>query len=294
MSSFGRISLLAFGILAGSLSVAGCGEGKFTGNTPVVAKRDGTTPGGTNPDGTTPGGGDTPGSTPGTGGPGDPNGPGTPGDPNGPGTPGSPNGPGTPGTPGTPGSSPDDIPGTDAPGVNWGEIIQSILRPRPFVEGNDNPITFVPDNGAVFHIGDNAMDASTCLGQLTVTPLVGTMFFFEFEVPEGGTQVNVEVIDVCGVDYSTTNRATLVRDGEATPSQERILPQGRGPNGRVDIALGRVTLPAGKYTLKVESTPNTRVITQRTPNGDRDDFIIGKVKVHANKPIVRGNVRAGF
>jgi hypothetical protein len=161
------------------------------------------------------------------------------------------------------------------------------------VEGPDRPIDFVAPHDGVFHIGDNAMEASTCLGQLNQHELKGTAFFFEFDVAENNTQVNIELRDVCGVDYATSNLATLSRVGDAASQQERLLPQGRGSQGIVNVALGRTTLAAGKYVLRIESRPNARVITPRTPQGDRDDILIKSVRVHANKPVTRGDVRAG-
>jgi hypothetical protein len=144
----------------------------------------------------------------------------------------------------------------------------------------------------VFHIGDGAFPASTCQTQLQNTRLEGTSFFFEFDVAENDTQVNVELSDVCGVDHPT-NVATLMRVSDSNVRQQRSLPIGRGSLGIVNMALGRVTLPAGKYVLQVESQPNVRVITPSTPQGDRDDILIKRVRVHANKPVIRGNVRAG-
>jgi hypothetical protein len=291
-----RTSNMGIWSLALIATLTACGEGKFTGNT-QVARRDATSdvpPGG--PGSPTSGNPNSPNSQePGGSGPGDGSSPGATPSSN----PGTTPGSSTPGnTPGsTPGGSPtgdstDNVPGTSNPGPDWAEIIETIFRPAPFVEGPDRPIDFVAPNDGVFHIGDGAFPASTCQTQLRQTRLEGTSFFFEFDVTENDTQVNVELNDVCGVDHPT-NLATLTRVGDSTVQQQRGLPLGRGSLGIVDMALGRVTLPAGKYVLRVESQPNTQIITPSTPQGDRDDILIKRVRVHANKPVIRGNVRAG-
>ena len=251
--------------------------------------------------GSTPGNNQTPGTTPGS-------------------TPGSNPGAG-PGTPGTPGTNP-WVPGVGTPGSKpgtiWGNIVE-IFKPvagtKPPVNtppGSNPPgtnpncppgttepgkpdlpnvIEFQPTGGRVFHIGDDQMDNSTCLGSLTVTPLTGTAFYFEFEVAESTSQIQIEVKDICGVDYDT-NTMRLIREGGAV-IKEGVIPRGTGGRGKASVDLGLQTLQPGKYQLRIESVQNPNKIFPQTPKGDRDDFIVGNVKVHSDRPLLKIGYRAG-
>lgn len=179
---------------------------------------------------------------------------------------------------------------TTGSGINWGEIINELAQKAgPIFGGDDSTIDFDAGNGRVFHIGDNEMENSTCLGNLTVEPLSGTGFYFEFDVAETVTQVDIQIVDICGVDYSDSNYMSLTKDGGVF--KDGFISKG-GLFAKSDVDLGKITLDVGHYVLMVESRPNQRSITPQTPEGDRDDFIVGKVTIHSDHPLVKGRVYA--
>jgi|GEM_PF-6323826 len=312
--------------LAFAVALASCGTGEFSGTNRIGKRAAEQTAGGP---GAEPFPGDSPGKNPND--PFDPGYPFDPSkinDPNSPGaTPGT-NPGSTPGTnpgnnqgnnQGTPGNNPWN-PGTgtpgNKPGIIWGNIVD-IFKPlvnrppqnNPGTPGTPtnpdcppgttvpgkpdlpNEIDFTPTGGRVFHIGDNAMDNSTCLGALNVTPLEGTAFYFEFEVIESSSQIQIEVVDICGVDYDT-NTMRLIREG-GNVIREGVVPKGAGGRGKASVDLGLQTLQPGKYQLRIESVRNPNKIFPSTPQGDRDDFIVGKVKVHSDRPLLKIGYRAG-
>lgn len=330
-SVLGTVSFLSgsCAIAAFVMALTACGTGEFSGSNRIGKRAAEQNSGGP---GAEPFPGDSPGKNPNDpfdpGYPFDPskvNGPADPNHPNNqPNNQSGPNGPGSnpgtnPGTPGTPGTNP-WIPGTgnpgNKPGIIWGNIVD-IFKPlvnrppqtNPGTPGSPtnpdcppgttvpgkpdlpNEIDFTPTGGRVFHIGDNAMDNSTCLGALTVTPLEGTAFYFEFEVIESSSQIQIEVVDICGVDYDT-NTMRLIREG-GNVVREGVIPKGTGGRGKASVDLGLQTLQPGKYQLRIESVRNPNKIFPSTPQGDRDDFIVGKVKVHSDRPLLKIGYRAG-
>ena len=185
----------------------------------------------------------------------------------------------------------------------WGtpiEIFKPVVGPglppgAPIIVNPSKPgapaiVDFNPGAGRLFHIGDNAMENSTCLGMLRVTPLSGTEFYFEFEVTDGAANVQIAIKDVCGVDYDT-NSIRLIREGGAV-IREGVIPRGVGPLGRATVDLGMQNLQPGKYQIRVESVRNPMKVFRQTPEGDRDDFIIGNVMVHSDRPIAKIGYRA--
>lgn len=147
-------------------------------------------------------------------------------------------------------------------------------------------ITFQPDNGAVFHIGNGEFEATSCHNRISNLELKGTAFVFEFTVPSNATSVDMQIQDLCGVDYDHLNTATLYRDNTVvagyTLGQTGLLSALFG-----GFRTGMMSLPPGNYQLKVESPQNPE-----RSDRDRDDFIVGKVVVYSNMPLVKGRTYA--
>jgi hypothetical protein len=153
-----------------------------------------------------------------------------------------------------------------------------------------NVITFTPDNGGFYHLGDGNFEASSCQGSRwsgkpTVSSLEvkGTTFIFEFTVKEAQTMGDIMIRDICGIDYDELNTAVIKRDG-VTINSYTI-----GNTGFFAGAFhtGNMNLLPGKYELTVTSPQN-----KNHPTLDRDDFVVGEVTVYSTKPLVKGTVTA--
>ncbi len=158
--------------------------------------------------------------------------------------------------------------------------IVNTIRNNIDVRRTDREVIFGGDK--VFHIGDGRFPASSCQSQLKAYPLSGTKYSFNFNVLEDGTRVELDLLTVCGVDYSNSNYLSLVQSSGASLARELI----RSGVSRSD--LNTITLNKGQYAITVESTMNNTVGVE---GGDNDDFIVGGVRIRASKNITAGDVR---
>lgn len=142
---------------------------------------------------------------------------------------------------------------------------------------NDNTIIF--GGNKAFHIGDGQQANSSCIQQLTVLPLSGNKYVFEFDVLKDGVDVTVDV-QLCGVDYST-NVAYIAKGGQAVGTTPI-------PKGASTVQVKGTGLAKGKYSIVIES----KAAGQENPQvpTDHDDFISQEVKVQSTGPIKPGKV----
>lgn len=134
----------------------------------------------------------------------------------------------------------------------------------------------------VFHIGDNNYPASSCKGEIDTYKISGIRYFFEFEVVEPDTVVDLSVNKMCGVDYARSNVATLVAAGGRVFEAQPLAVEG----DKLQLAAVSLTQP-GRYALVIESKRDFAHIRK----GDNDDFIVGQIAIKASRRIVGGVVR---
>ena len=149
---------------------------------------------------------------------------------------------------------------------------------KPVEQKTDTEIRFGVDK--VFRIGDDNYPKTSCKDQVASYQLSGTRYFFEFEVTEPQTQVDVSINKVCGIDYLLTNSTRLTKDSQIFQVQPLLKTSDK-------IQYQAVTLEPGKYAVIVESGINYTEVEK----GDHDDFIVGDIAIKANKKISGGNVR---
>jgi hypothetical protein len=162
------------------------------------------------------------------------------------------------------------------------DFLQGLLGSDSDIVANqpdENTIDFGDNN--FFHVGDNGFQDTTCKVEISLAKLDGTQFYFEFEVKKDATDVSLEIKKVCGVDYGDSNKVRIINTSDAKPVVEDVVKIGDAP-----ITLKGAGLKIGKYMVVVESTANA------TNNGDKDDFMIGQVKLKATKPVKAGKVGA--
>ncbi len=154
----------------------------------------------------------------------------------------------------------------------------TIVSDKPIV--GEKVVAFGGDK--VFHLGDGEMKDSSCSLELSVYPLSGTTFHFEFDVTEDMTLVDVS-IDLCGVDIIDTNFASLQSQG--TKLQElRLTP------GSLDLRFQGQVLNKGHYAVVVESRNGSQ--DRQWTTQDHDDYMVKQVLIKGDKAVVRGKVTA--
>lgn len=171
--------------------------------------------------------------------------------------------------------------------LNWIQLIGGLVTLITNVEigrpdTGEGEIIFGGDK--VFHIGDDNFNSdSECAARIRAYPIRGTRYFFEFEVTQDQTTVDVGVEEICGIDYQETDWIYL-NSSNAT-LDTRALPKGTGSAQFTGKLLG-----PGVYTVVIES----RTAGAENPQvpSDHDDFIVGKVHIKADKPIKPGRVGA--
>ena len=150
--------------------------------------------------------------------------------------------------------------------------------PPPVIQPDEKEIRFGVDK--VFRIGDDNYTNTSCKDQVASYQLSGKRYFFEFEVTEPQTLVDISINKVCGVDYMLTNSTRLTRDAQIFQVQPLMTATDK-------IHYRAVTLEPGKYAVIVESNINYTEVRR----GDFDDFLVGDIAIKASKKITGGNVR---
>jgi hypothetical protein len=141
-----------------------------------------------------------------------------------------------------------------------------ILQPDP------NTVIFGRDK--VFHLGDNKYENTSCKEEITALPLEGNAYFFQFEVLNDNTLVDVNVGKVCGIDY-TTNLY------EVYSGKNRV--QGRYiQKSATAVASSNLRLNKGTYNVVLSSG---RGRYNNSSKSDLDDYIVGNVTIKGNQVI---------
>lgn len=161
-----------------------------------------------------------------------------------------------------------NVPATTPNGVKPPQIgpTDQILQP------DQNTIIFGRDK--VFHIGDNKYENTSCKEQIAQLPLEGNAYFFQFEVLNDNTMVDINVGKICGIDY-TSNTYELYSGKNRV--QGRYIPrQGTTVEG-TNLMLRR-----GTYNV-VLSSGLGRYNSSSKP--DLDDYVVGNVTIKGNQAI---------
>jgi hypothetical protein len=137
-----------------------------------------------------------------------------------------------------------------------------------------NPNTIVFGQDKVFHIGDGRFQNTSCKDEISQLPLTGTAYFFQFEVLNDNTTLNINVAKICGVDYQTN---TFEIYGLTSRLQGQYIPL-NSPTA----SASNVTLKKGAYSILLTSGWGKDTDSSAA---DRDDYIVGKVTVEGNNAI---------
>lgn len=146
----------------------------------------------------------------------------------------------------------------------------------------------------VFRIGDGTAGAqSACVGELKSFDLKGTIYYFQFNVLNDDTQVDLSIGKICGVDRADTNVVSLINSDSGTEQlPEKVLPTDASKLAQpIWTPFPAFKLQKGTYSVVVASknvlgkpkAPGPAT----TPTGvdDHDDFLIGNIILKGDKPI---------
>lgn len=129
---------------------------------------------------------------------------------------------------------------------------------------------------AGYHIGDGDFSTtSQCAAELKTTILAGPAMGFTFNVKEKDTKVTIDFIKICGID-KTSNYAYLYRTDSTSKVPKNL---GTSFNTSGSKLIFSAVLQPGTFKIEVRSN---------SVSGDRDDFMIGQVRIHGDKAISLG------
>lgn len=180
--------------------------------------------------------------------------------------------------------------------LNIGEIAETRIDCNEVIPGSSIPeIERTAEFGVneIFRVGDGfASSGSACMGQVNTHELRGTKYYFQFEVVEDNTEIDLSIGRVCGVDQLDKDTFSLI--DEATKElalAEKPLPK------QIDVGPAQPWFPYSKFKLRkgiysvVIHSKNVlgRVVEPGTPidpNKDEyDDFLVGNIKLNADNRI---------
>jgi hypothetical protein len=136
-----------------------------------------------------------------------------------------------------------------------------------------SPNTIVYGQDKVFHIGDGRFENTSCKEEVSQLPLNGNAYFFQFEVLNDNTSVNINVAKICGLDYQTN---TFEIYALSSRLQGQYIPL-----SATTIAGTPVTLKKGAYSVLLTSGWGQ----DGDNRSDRDDYIVGKVTVEGSQAV---------
>lgn len=145
----------------------------------------------------------------------------------------------------------------------------------------DNSIDF-GDGLKSFHIGNGEFSGSSeCAFRMSFRPLKGRMFKFQFNVTQPNTNVRILIDKVCGVDR-TNNYVQFFNNGyEVQQYRANLAPRA------TEYEFPSMLLQPGSYEVVVVS-PDYDLNGRNDP----DDFVVGKVRIRADKQVNKGQVIA--
>lgn len=157
-------------------------------------------------------------------------------------------------------------------------------RGTTFKQVNDTTIKFGDQD--VFRIGDGTSGInSACAGELQGYDLRGATYYFQFEVLEDDTGIDISIGKICGVDNAAGTTMTLVDSLNAPQQTEIAVPIDSG-RAAAWSPYSSFTLAKGTYSLIVRSKNVMGKTGPIQPGADEyDDFIIGSIQVAGQKKV---------
>lgn len=141
--------------------------------------------------------------------------------------------------------------------------------------------TVVFGGSGVYRVGDGRASDTSCKQSVFGYELEGSSYSFLFNVEQDDTSVSFQIGRLCGIDYEESN-SFGVRNLDTNAKVESIIfDRIVVDDGGAPLApfKSQLVLKKGRYAIQVISNP------QSGRGSDRDDFIIGNIRLKGNKPI---------
>ena len=162
-----------------------------------------------------------------------------------------------------------------------------ILGQEPLPEVPVKEIEFGGDE--VYRIGDGSSGAnSACIGEVKSHDLKGTIYYFQFEVLEDDSRVDVSIGKLCGVDQASFTSVALQDDSKNLIDSEITVPiDAAGSRSSPYLPIESQVLKKGIYSIVVTSKNTAgRASKSSAPNADEyDDFVVGKIQIKSDKTV---------
>lgn len=165
--------------------------------------------------------------------------------------------------------------------------------PAPSIPERDTTVEFGASE--VFHIGDGAIGAqSACVNEVKTFDLTGTTYFFEFEVAEDDTSLDLSIGKICGIDAEGMTSISLINTANsALELSEVILATDRNADRSTAFTpyptfkLNRGLYSVVVTTKNVLGKPKPPAGTPVGGDGsdEYDDFIVGAITIKADKAV---------
>lgn len=143
--------------------------------------------------------------------------------------------------------------------------------------GDSNAIEF--GGSAVYRVGNGKATHTSCKESVESHELEGTSYSFQFEVLEDDTNLSFTVGRLCGIDQADSNFISIVDSVGKEPllkaGLSKQVVEESNPLKPFDKGLN---LNKGVYAIKVISE-------RKLKSTDHDDFIIGNIKIQADKAV---------
>ncbi len=160
-------------------------------------------------------------------------------------------------------------------------------------------LEFAPSEN--YRVGDGYSgtdSSSTCVGVSTMATLAGTTFYYEFEVLEDATQIDLSISRLCGIDNTSKDVFRLIENqSKAVVLAEKSLPKlsEADQKSKAWAPYEPFTLNKGTYSVVIEAKNvygHTKVPGQAPdPTKDEyDDFFVGGINLKSTKNIRKINI----
>lgn len=176
-----------------------------------------------------------------------------------------------------------------------------VIEPPQQIPATETTIPAVPEveksvefgAAEIFRIGDGfASSGSACVGQVNTYQLRGTKYYFQFEVAEDNTEIDLSIGRICGVDQVDKDTFSLINETTKTAElAEKPLPKGveYGPTAPW-VPYPKFKLQKGVYSVVIHSKNiHGKIVTPGTPidpnKDEHDDFLVGNIKLKANNRV---------
>lgn len=135
-------------------------------------------------------------------------------------------------------------------------------------------------DGTMYRIGDGIASKTECMEDIQAYKDSYKKYTFNFQVLAADTTVKVELQKLCGVDTSTNYARVKSQSGTVQQTQLKTK--------QADVNFAAVVLQPGSYSIEVES----QAIPDGAWKGQFDDFIVGAVRLRADKKLNPGTIEA--